>query len=195
MKNRVFKCVFMLCVMVWLVVSVFATSGCAGVGESIDQLESVRDQASEIQSGLNQELDELSLMRESIPDGSAEGASIDSLISQIRVKLSVVDAAIVHADQVIGEARNPSDPLTIAADSVSPFVPAPLQAPLVLGAALVASVVRSRSLQNGTRSIIESIEHVMKKDDSFKAAFVNHADTIRTIQTPVARKLVKKMSH
>jgi len=178
-------------VVVLACVTVFV-GGCAGVGQSIDQLGSMRDQAAQIQSDLKNQLDELALMRESIPDDSAQGDSVDTLISQVHAKLAVVEAAIVHADQVIEGVTNPSDPLTIAADAVSPWVPAPIQAPLVLGAALLATVMRSRSLSTGTRSIVESINYVLKKDDSFKAAFNANADTIRTIQTPEARKIVNK---
>jgi len=168
--------------------------GCAPVGQSIEQLGSMRDQAAEIQGGLQDQLDELALMRETIPDGTQQGDAVDAMAAQVKAKLAVVEAAIVHADQVIEGVENPSDPLTIAAGAVSPYVPAPLQAPLVLGAALLASVVRSRSLKNGTRSIVESINYVMKKDPSFQAAFESNADTIRTIQTPVARKMVNKLA-
>jgi len=180
-----------LLVIVLACVAIFV-GGCAGVGQSIEQLGSMRDQATEIQSDLQSQLDELALMRESIPDDSAQGNSIDALISQVHAKLAVVEAAIVHADQVIQAASNPSDPLTIAADAVSPWVPAPIQAPLVLGAALLATIMRSRSLSTGTKSIVESINYVLKKDDSFKAVFTANADTIRTIQTPAARKIVNK---
>lgn len=175
----------MVCVIVIL-------GGCAGIGQSVEQLGTMRDQAAEIRSDLQTQLDELALMRESIPDGSEQVGAVDALMAQVNAKLAVVEAAIVHVDQVMESVANPSDPLTIAAQAVSPWVPAPIQAPLVLGAALVASVMRSRSLNTGTRSIVESINYVLKKDDSFKAAFVANADTIRTIQTPVARKIVNK---
>tara|TARA_R110002073_G_scaffold152651_3_gene307429 strand:+ start:60920 stop:61486 length:567 start_codon:yes stop_codon:yes gene_type:complete len=168
--------------------------GCAPLGQSIEQIGEIREQATGIQSDLETQLDELELMRESIPDGSEQRSSIDALIAQVNAKLAVVSAAIVHADQVIEDATNPSDPLTIAADAVSPWVPAPVQAPLVLGAALIATMLRSRSITSGARSIVESINHVMKRDESFKVAFAANADTIRTIQTPVARKIVDKWS-
>ena len=168
--------------------------GCAPLGQSIEQIGEIREQATGIQSDLETQLDELELMRESIPDGSEQRSSIDALIAQVNAKLAVVSAAIVHADQVIEGATNPSDPLTIAADAVSPWIPAPVQAPLVLGAALIATMLRSRSITSGARSIVESINHVMKRDESFKVAFAANADTIRTIQTPVARKIVDKWS-
>jgi hypothetical protein len=178
-----------VCVLV-VVCGCLQIGACAPIAQSIDRLSTMRDQASEIRSDLQSDIDELELMRESFPDGSDQRIGIETMIAQMHAKLSVVDAAIIHADQVIESASNPSDPLTIAADSVSQFVPAPIQAPLVLGAALIATIMRSRSLKVGTRSIVESIDHVLRKDDSFKAAFVANADTIRTIQTPGARKLV-----
>ncbi|MBO6512357.1 MAG: hypothetical protein JJ974_00140 [Phycisphaerales bacterium] len=168
--------------------------GCAPIGQSIDQLSRIRDQASAIESDLDTQLDELTLMRESIPDGSDQADALDALIAQINAKLAVVQTSILHADQVIESATNPSDPLTIAADAVSPYVPAPIQAPLVLGAALIATMLRSRSLTQGTRSIVESINHTLKRDENFQAAFSANADTIRTIQTPTARRLVNKWS-
>ena len=187
MRNTVMTGV--VCV-VWC--AVVFIGGCAGVGQSVEQLGAMREQAAEIQSDLQAQLDELALMRETFPDGSNESGSVDALIAQVGAQLAVVDAAIVHADEVIKSVTDPSDPLTIAANAVSPWVPAPIQAPLVLGAALVATVMRSRSLTNGSRSIVDSINYVLKKDESFKAAFVSNADTIRTIQTPGARKLVNK---
>ncbi len=171
---------------------VFGVGGCAGVGQSVEQLSAMREQAAGVQSDLQTQLDELELMRESFPDQSDGAESIDALMAQLGAKLAVVEAAIVHADQVIATVENPDDPLSIAARAVSPWVPAPVQAPLVLGAALVATVLRSRSVASGSRSIVESINHVIKKDESFKAAFNSNADTIRTIQTPGARKQVNK---
>lgn len=168
--------------------------GCAPIGQSIQQLTGIRDRASAIESGLDTQLDELTLMRESIPDGSDQADALDALITQVNAKLAVVQASILHADQVINSASNPSDPLTIAADAVSPYFPAPIQAPLVLGAALIATMLRSRSLTTGARSIVESINHALKKDETFQAAFSANADTIRTIQTPTARKIVDKWS-
>tara|TARA_R110000868_G_scaffold119469_2_gene316818 strand:- start:103404 stop:103982 length:579 start_codon:yes stop_codon:yes gene_type:complete len=191
MWNWIRWCV--LVVVVGLLIGLLV-GGCAPLGQSIEQLGEMREQAAGIQSDLESQIDELELMRETIPDDSAQRDSIDALIAQVNAKLAVVSAAVIHADQVIEGATNPSDPLTIAADAVSPWVPAPVQAPLVLGAALIATMLRSRSLTSGARSIVESINHVMKRDESFKVAFAANADTIRTIQTPTARKIVDKWS-
>tara|TARA_R110002096_G_scaffold344921_11_gene538352 strand:+ start:39646 stop:40218 length:573 start_codon:yes stop_codon:yes gene_type:complete len=189
MWNWIRWCVVVVGLLIGLLVG-----GCAPLGQSIEQLGEMREQAAGIQSDLESQIDELELMRETIPDDSAQRDSIDALIAQVNAKLAVVSAAVIHADQVIEGATNPSDPLTIAADAVSPWVPAPVQAPLVLGAALIATMLRSRSLTSGARSIVESINHVMKRDESFKVAFAANADTIRTIQTPTARKIVDKWS-
>lgn len=169
--------------------------GCAPLGQSIDNIGAARDQASQIQSELSTQLDELKIMRESIPDGSDQLPSVDALISQVQAKIAILDAAILHTDQVLASAINPNDPLTIAADTISPYIPAPIQAPLVMGAALLATIMRTRSLNQGTRSIVDSINHVLKRDETFKAAFAQNADTIRTIQTPHARKLVDKWTN
>ncbi len=179
----------------WLVaITMMTIGGCGGVAQSLDQLSSARNQAVVIQEDLNDQLDELALMRESIPDQSPQSDAIDALMAQVNAKLAVVEAAVLHADQVFEMVNNPNDPLSIAAEAISPWVPAPIQGPLVLGAALIGTLIRSRSLNGNTRSIVESINYVLKKDDSFRAVFEANADTIRTIQTPAARKIVDKWS-
>lgn len=185
--------VFVGAVAVCILMSV-GIGGCASVGESVDQLGSIRDQAAQIQSELQAQIDELALMRESIPDGSTQGDAIDALMAQVKAKLSVVEASVLHADQVIASVQNPDDPLTIGAKALSPWVPAPMQAPLVLGAALAATVLRTRSVNQGAQSIVESISHALKKDESFKAAFDANSDRIRAVQNPQAQKLVKKFA-
>ena len=110
--------------------------------------------------------------------------------SKSQAKRAALDAAIAQANQVLDEAQHPSDALTQIAHGISSWVPAPAQGPLVLGAALIATLTRSRQLKQSSMSIINSISHVLERDEQFKSLFEQHADTIRSIQTPTARKLV-----
>lgn len=176
--------------------AIIATShtGCASLDESIASIESIADHAAITRDASRSRLDELELLRESIPDSDPDAPALDAAIVRLRAQISVLDGAILHAHQTIENARNPSDALTIAVDSISPWIPAPLQAPLVLGAALAATLARSGALKKSARSIVESIDHAMRKDPTMRAAIESNANTIRTIQTPHARRLVDRWS-
>lgn len=167
--------------------------GCAGIGETIEQAQHWRSQAHDARESAETELGELIAEREASGDGSSQAEMIDAAIARAQAKIAVLDAAIVHADMVLNEAQNPSDGLTRIAGQVVPFVPAPVQGPLLLGAALLATIARSQQLKAGTRSIIKSIQHAVNNDEAFGAAFRVNADTIRTIQTPLARRMVDKV--
>ncbi len=168
--------------------------GCASLDESIARIQDVAHDASIARDASRSRLDELELLRESIPDSDPDAPALDGAISRLRAQIAVLDSAILQAHHTIDEARNPSDALTIAVDSISPWVPAPIQAPLVLGAALVATLARSGALKKSARSIVESIDHAMRKDPAMRSAIESNADSIRTIQTPQARRLVNKWS-
>jgi hypothetical protein len=167
-------------------------SGCADLGGALNKAAAWRDNAQTLETDLSAQLDSLNTQRQSTPDISPDAPPLDALILETQAKIQILGALIAQADLVIEEAKNPSDTLTQAADALSPWVPAPAQGPLVLGAALIATMIRSRNLKNNTTSIIKSIEHTMKNDPAFKNLFTQHADTIRTIQTPGARKLIDK---
>jgi len=166
--------------------------GCASLEESAAQIRSARDHAAQIRDRTNAEIDELTLMRRSFPDSSPEARSIDAALSRLGAKAAALDAAIEHADQTLRRAQDPSDPLTLGAEALSPWIPAPLQAPLVLGAALAATLVRSGAIKRDARSIVESIDHAKRRNPEFRAALESSADAIRSIQTRGARSLVKK---
>jgi hypothetical protein len=169
-----------------------AAPGCASLEESIARIESVAHDASIARDSSRSRLDELELLRESIPDSDPDAPALDSAISRLRAQIAVLDSAILHAHRTIENARHPDDALTIAIDSISPWIPAPIQAPLVLGAALFATLARSGALKQSAKSIVESIDHAMRTDPAMRSAIESNADSIRTIQTPQARRLVNK---
>ena len=165
-------------------------SGCADLQGALSQTTAWRDNALEIESDLQSELGLLEDQRRSIPDTSPNAGYLDQAIEQASDKIDMLNSAIERVDLVIAEAQHPTDSLTHAANTIAPWIPAPAQGPLVLGAALIATLLRSRNLKNSASSIIQSIEHTMRRDPEFKELFEKHADTIRTIQTPSARKLI-----
>jgi hypothetical protein len=86
--------------------------------------------------------------------------------------------------------EHPTDGLTHAARGLGAFLPEPLRLPLVLGAALGATLLRSGQLKKGAVSIARSIEKAKQTDEALREAIARNAGTIRTIQTPTARRLV-----
>ncbi len=166
--------------------------GCASVGETIEQTTRWKDRAVRAKTGTESDLASLQAQRESFPAGTEQSEQIDLSILSARAKLAALDAAIAHADSVIAEATNPTDGITSTTQVLLPFLPAPIQAPALLGAAFIATLVRSKQLKDGTSSIIRSIQHAIANDENFKNAFATNANTIRTIQTPLARRLVDK---
>lgn len=167
--------------------------GCAGIAETIEQTEHWRARANDAKLSAESDLAELVAQRESFPNDSSQAGLIDAVIARAQAKIAMLDAAIVHADMVLKEAQNPSDGLTKITTQLVPFLPVPAQAPLLLGAALLATIARSQQLKTGTKSIIQSIQHAMNNDEVFSSAFRANADTIRTIQTPLARRMVDRV--
>lgn len=169
-------------------------AGCADLQGALTQTTAWRNNAKAVESELQSQLNTLQLQRETESDTSQNAASLDAAISLASAEIQTLNTAIAQADLVIQEATNPTDSITLAADAISPWVPAPAQGPLLLGAALIASLMRSRNLKQNTASIINSIDHLIKGDPQFKELFAQHANTIRTIQTPGARKLIDSTS-
>lgn len=178
-----------------LAITLIASTGCANLDESIARIDTAIDGAQTAKQRIDTEIDELELMRESIPDQNANAPFVDARLAQLRAQSSALDGAIRSATLALSEAQSPTDPLVIAVDSVSPWIPAPIQAPLVLAAALGATLIRSGTLKRAAASIIESIDHAKRADPGFRAALVSNANAIRSIQTPAARKLVTKIEN
>ena len=165
-------------------------SGCADLQGALTKTAAWRERASLVESDVQEQLAALENKRQTTDPASPDASYLDAAIAKANAQLSALNAAIAQADLVIEEAQNPSDSLTRAADALSPWIPAPAQGPIVLGAALIATMMRSKNLKNSAASIVQSLEYTMNRDPEFRQLFTKHADTIRTIQTPGARKLI-----
>lgn len=172
------------------VLTTLLSTGCADLQGAIAQTSAWRDEAVTVRDTLEKQVQTLQTQQGNLEPGSPESIAIDTEIKLAQAKQAALDAAIAQANQVLDEAQHPSDALTQIAHGISSWVPAPAQGPLVLGAALIATLTRSRQLKQSSMSIINSISHVLERDEQFKSLFEQHADTIRSIQTPTARKLV-----
>ena len=172
------------------VLTALLSTGCADLQGAIAQTSAWRDEAVTVRDTLEKQVQTLQTQQGGLEPGSSEAIAIDTEIKLAQAKRAALDAAIAQANQVLDEAQHPSDALTQIAHGISSWVPAPAQGPLVLGAALISTLTRSRQLKQSSMSIINSISHVLERDEQFKSLFEQHADTIRSIQTPTARKLV-----
>ena len=172
------------------VLTALLSTGCADLQGAIAQTSAWRDEAVTVRDTLEKQVQTLQTQQGGLEPGSSEAIAIDTEIKLAQAKRAALDAAIAQANQALDEAQHPSDALTQIAHGISSWVPAPAQGPLVLGAALIATLTRSRQLKQSSMSIINSISHVLERDEQFKSLFEQHADTIRSIQTPTARKLV-----
>jgi len=164
--------------------------GCADLQGAIAQTSAWRDEAHAVKDSLSEQIRSMESELASLETGSPSAIQLTTDLKIARAKQSTLEAAISQADLVIQEASEPTDSITTMARGVSSWVPAPVQGPLVLGAALIATLARSRQLKESSKSIVNSIAHVLERDEQFRSIFESHADTIRSIQTPSARRIV-----
>ncbi len=166
--------------------------GCADLQGAIAQTSAWRDEAHTVKDTLNEQITLMESELASLEPGSPSAIQLAADLKIARAKQSTLQAAIAQADLVIQEASEPTDSITTIAHGVSSWMPAPIQGPLVLGAALIATLARSRQLKESSKSIVNSIAHVLERDEQFRSIFQSHADTIRSIQTPGARRIVDR---
>lgn len=171
------------------VATVLLAPGCAGVGETIERATAWRDRAADARASVADELAGLERARADLPATDPTLPTLDAAIAGARTRLNALDAAVRHADLVLEEMREPADTLTRGVTALSPLLPPGAQGPALLGAALVATALRARQVRQGAESIVASIQAAMK-DPDFQTAFQRQATTIRSVQTPVARRLV-----
>lgn len=168
-------------------------AGCADIEHTLAQAHALRDHASDARTGVASELDGLEQQRDRLGDNPppAIASDLDLAIAGARARLGALDAALAHADRVIDEMERPTDGITQGVGALAPFLPPGTQGPALLGAALIATLLRARQVRTGADSIVASIQSAMK-DPEFKQAFERQAGTIRSIQTPAARRIVDR---
>jgi hypothetical protein len=171
---------------------VTALSACADIPQTIAHAQTLRDQAAAARADLGARLADLRATRDALPP-DAPAPDLDAAIALAQARAAALDAAVRHADLVLAEMTDPSDTLTQGVSALTPFLPAPAQGPALLGAALLATLLRARQVRKGAGSIVASIQHALK-DPDFRAAFERHAPTIRGIQTPTARRIVDEVT-
>lgn len=153
-------------------------------------IQALRDDARQAGAAMRERADQLESLREAYPSGDPIQPEIDASLAQSWASIEALDAAVLRIDQVLGEVANPSDGLTRTAQELGPFLPEPVRLPLLLGAALGATLLRSGQIKKGAISIAMSIDKAMEGDEALREALARNANTLRSLQTPTARKIV-----
>jgi len=185
---RAFRRLFFPIVLLMLILSasVVMLPGCSGIAD----LAMARDSAVRVRSGLTAGIREAEGLLSTLPEVDVRREALIRDIEAGRVSLDAVDAAIRQIDLVVSEAVSPTDSLTIGLRAIQEALPEPLRAPLLLGVALLVTIIRAGRLKAALVSVVKSIEKAKQTDESFQERFRAHAPTFRSVQTPTARRII-----
>jgi len=181
------------CLVVIAIAIVSVPSGCADIPQTVAAATALREDAARARDRLAGELAGLEQARADLPPDAPSAPDLDAAIGLARARAAALDAAVLHADRVLAEMGRPTDALTQGVGMLTPLLPPPAQGPTLLAAALVATLLRARQVRKGAGSIAASIQNALR-DPDFRAAFERHADAIRSIQTPTARRIVDEVT-
>lgn len=167
-------------------------SGVLLMGGCVDasQLAALRDQATLVRDELETQaarLEDESQAEKSEPmvrEAASEAASA------LRERLISLDQAIVALDTALQSSQTPDDLVGQLAAHAAPLVPEPFRSPVLLLGALAAALMRANQLKRAAGSIATSIAKASEKDDQFRSAIQRHADTLRSVQTSTAKRIV-----
>lgn len=182
-----------LCLVVIALSIVLVPSGCADIPSTLADVAALRDDAARARDHIAAELSALEGARADLPAHAPPAPDLDAAIAAARAKVAALDAGVLHADRILAEMAHPTDALTQGVGVLSPLLPPPVQGPVLFGAALAVTLLRARQVRKGAGSIVASIQNALK-DPAFRDAFERHADTIRSIQTPTARRIVDEVT-
>ena len=167
-----------------LVVVLFG-AGCVDLA----QVESMRSEAVQLRETLREESAAWEQRIAALPAGDPLRADAQAALAVVQARGAAVDAAILEIDQVLKEARSTSDPLVSV---TAPLLPEPLRSPYLLGAALLATLARAVQMKRGMASIAQSFQKAMDEDEALRAGVKRQANTLRSIQTRTAQKIVNQ---
>jgi hypothetical protein len=177
-----------------LIVTAATVLTAAGGCVDMQEVRAMRDQAAQLRDDLRTQEADWERRASALPRGSPGAAEARAALAAARAKEAAVSAAVSAADAVLARANNPDEPLSQAAKGVAPLLPEPARTPVLLGAALVATLLRAAALKRGLTSVAAGLEKAMEEDDQFRQRFKAHANTFRTIQTRTARRTVDEVT-
>lgn len=104
-----------------------------------------------------------------------------------------LQSAVAEADEHLTAAGQVD--LTTTAQQIAPFLPQPVQAPLLLGLGLTASLLRAGQLKRALASVAKGIEKAKAEDEGFREAFSRSIPVFRATQTPAAARIIDETTH
>ena len=133
--------------------------------------------------------------------GSEVAAADDGLTESERGRLlgeaerarsaeKVIEAGIAEMEAVIREVRRPTDEITVGLGALGHMLPSGVGGPLVLGGALLVSVLRLVQMRRALESVARSIDVAAREDVDLKERLRESAPTLRSIQTPTAQRVI-----
>jgi hypothetical protein len=167
-----------------------STPGCVGM----EDVRAARDKAAALAEHLDSEADRWEAVAAGLEPGSGRRADAEAIAGVARGQAAALEAGVRRVDLALGGENNPLGVAGLVLEAVLPWAPEPVRLPLVLGAALVGSLVRSASLKKGIVSMVKGLDTAMRDDDRFASAFGEHANTFRSTQTALAKRVVDRVA-
>lgn len=153
------------------------------------QLAAMRDQASVLRNEIAAEADRMQADADADEsDPILRQASADAAV-ELRQRLAALDQVITSLDAAVA-AQNPDDAMHDLGTQALPLLPEPLRSPALLVGALVIALLRANQLKRAAGSIASSIAKAAEKDEQMRSAIQRQADTLRSVQTPTAKRIV-----
>ena len=163
--------------------------GCGG----IEDLRAFEARAAEVRAGLDADIAHLERALPAAEPGSVAHEVLTRNISDAKALRSAADAAVLQSQAIAEHIETPAGPISELVGMLAPWLPEPVRLPLVLSALLAGSVARWSQVRRGLTSVVESIEKAKKDDEVFAQGLQRNASTLRSIQTPTARRLVDRV--
>lgn len=156
----------------------------------------LRDDAAGLRETLARDVEDrrsavVALAGAGVPEDDPARRTAQAGLDAAAARHATADAAVKQLDVVLREAADPTDPVSRGLSMMAEGLPEPARSPLILGGALVVTLLRARQLKSALVSVARSIEEVKESDEEFRKRFKDSAPTIRSIQTPAARRIIE----
>ena len=167
------------------------------------EFESIREEASRALDEIAADRIALEQSAAALPQVSGARARVESVAAARATQEAAFARAVERLEALAGSAAGisgdgsaPLDPagtLEEGAALLAPLVPPGAQLPLILGAGFAASVWRAARLKKSAASIAQGLEKAMAGDEGLREGMKRNADTLRSVQTATAQRIVDEV--
>ncbi len=157
---------------------------------STDEVRAFRDDASQLRAQLERDEQRWAATVQRLDETDPLYPQAVAQLRRAEADRATAEAVIKQTEALLEESTNP---ISAIIGALAPWVPEPARVPLLLGGALAASIARARQLKTGLRSVAKSINKAIERDPEFAQRFAQHADMIRSTQTPAAMRVVDQV--